>query len=65
MAVEQGWTKDETLSSLVRKAGWSGRKDDWRKLTDLKVVRYQGKKVTVTYKEWEEWWAWVQEKGLL
>lgn len=24
MAVEQGWTKEETVESLMRKAGWEG-----------------------------------------
>ncbi|KAI9822451.1 MAG: hypothetical protein M1827_000170 [Pycnora praestabilis] len=59
--VEQGWTKEETLNSLMRKAGWSGRKDDWRKVGDLKVVRYQGRRVGVGYREWREWRDWVDE----
>ncbi|KAK8065393.1 ammecr1 family protein [Apiospora hydei] len=43
VASEQGWTKEETLVSLMRKAGWVGKKDKWQDV-DLKVVRYQGKK---------------------
>ncbi|KAH0537256.1 hypothetical protein FGG08_005918 [Glutinoglossum americanum] len=61
--VEQGWTKEETLVSLMRKAGWGGRKDEWRKVADLKVVRYQGKKVAVGYSEWMEWREWVEKQG--
>ncbi|KAF1923620.1 uncharacterized protein M421DRAFT_74946 [Didymella exigua CBS 183.55] len=61
VAREQGWTKEETLVSLMRKAGWSGRKDDWQKV-GLKVVRYQGKKVSLEYGEWKAWRAWVEEE---
>jgi AMME syndrome candidate gene 1 protein len=61
--VEQGWTKEETLISLMRKAGWGGRKDEWRKVADLKVIRYQGKKVAVDYSAWVEWKEWVEKQG--
>lgn len=47
--------------SLMRKAGWSGRKDEWRKV-ELKVVRYQGKKVELGFAEWKEWRGWVDEE---
>ncbi|KAH7401490.1 AMMECR1 domain-containing protein [Pyrenochaeta sp. MPI-SDFR-AT-0127] len=61
VAREQGWTKEETLVSLMRKAGWGGRKDDWKKV-ELTVVRYQGKKVALEYREWKEWRDWVEEE---
>ncbi|CAO2656343.1 Nn.00g051460.m01.CDS01 [Neocucurbitaria sp. VM-36] len=61
VAREQGWTKEETLVSLMRKAGWGGRKDDWRKV-ELNVVRYQGKKVALEYGDWKEWRDWVDEE---
>lgn len=61
VASEQGWTKEETLVSLMRKAGWSGRKEEWRKV-ELNVVRYQGKKVELGYGEWKEWRDWVEEE---
>lgn len=60
--VEQEWTKEETLVSLMRKAGWMGRKDRWRDI-DLKVVRYQGKKVSLEYAEYRKWCDWVQANG--
>ncbi|KAF1987600.1 hypothetical protein K402DRAFT_330232 [Aulographum hederae CBS 113979] len=63
VAREQGWTKEETLVSLMRKAGWSGRKEEWSKVADLNVVRYQGLKVDVDYKEWRDWRDWVEETG--
>ncbi|KAI9772768.1 MAG: hypothetical protein M1839_002313 [Geoglossum umbratile] len=61
--VEQGWTKEETLISLMRKAGWGGKKDEWRKVADLKVIRYQGKKVAVDHSAWVEWRGWVEKQG--
>lgn len=61
VASEQGWTKEETLVSLMRKAGWNGKKEDWKKM-ELAVVRYQGKKVSLGYEEWKEWRDWVDEE---
>lgn len=57
VAVEQGWDKDETLVSLIRKAGWVGRKEKWQEL-DIKVVRYQGKKESLEYDEYKKWKEW-------
>lgn len=62
VAVEQGWTKEETLLSLMRKAGWLGKRDRWREVGDLKVVRYQGKKESVDYDEYRKWKDWVDGK---
>ncbi|KAF2758123.1 hypothetical protein EJ05DRAFT_476383 [Pseudovirgaria hyperparasitica] len=59
VAREQGWTKEETLVSLMRKAGWNGRKDEWRKVSDLNVVTYQGDRVVLGYSAWQEWRDWV------
>ncbi|KFA62070.1 hypothetical protein S40285_02118 [Stachybotrys chlorohalonatus IBT 40285] len=61
VASEQGWTKDEALFSLVRKAGWVGSRSRWKDL-DLKVTRYQGKKVSVDYPEFKKWRDWVATK---
>ncbi|KAI1808725.1 AMMECR1 domain-containing protein [Daldinia bambusicola] len=58
VAAEQGWTKEETLVSLMRKAGWTGRKDKWQNV-ELKVVRYQGKKKSLLYPEYKQWRDWV------
>ncbi|KAI3317274.1 AMMECR1 domain-containing protein [Xylariaceae sp. AK1471] len=59
VAPEQGWTKEETLVSLMRKGGWVGRKDKWQDV-DLKVVRYQGKKEILQYPEYKHWRDWVE-----
>ncbi|KAI0905968.1 AMMECR1 domain-containing protein [Ustulina deusta] len=59
VAPEQGWTKEETLVSLMRKAGWVGRRDTWQNI-DLKVVRYQGKKESLRYSEYKHWHDWVE-----
>jgi uncharacterized protein (TIGR00296 family) len=58
VAVEQGWTKEETLVSLMRKAGWVGRKERWNEI-ELGVVRYQGKKVSLEWEEFKRWRDWV------
>ncbi|KAI1152474.1 AMMECR1 domain-containing protein [Nemania diffusa] len=59
VAPEQGWTKEETLVSLMRKAGWMGRRDKWQDI-GLKVVRYQGKKASLQYPEYKHWHDWVE-----
>lgn len=61
VAPEQGWTKEETLVSLMRKAGWVGRKDKWQDIGDLTVVRYQGKKHKLLYSEYKHWRDWVDK----
>ncbi|OAA59857.1 AMMECR1 domain protein [Niveomyces insectorum RCEF 264] len=58
VAPEQGWTQEETLISLMRKAGWTGRRDRWRDV-DVHVVRYQGKKHSLDYAAYKRWRAWV------
>ncbi|KAH8197583.1 hypothetical protein TruAng_008267 [Truncatella angustata] len=58
VAPEQGWTKEETILSLIRKGGWMGKKDKWHDL-DLKVVRYQGKKDDARYSEFKQFRDWV------
>ncbi|KAK0713032.1 AMMECR1 domain-containing protein [Lasiosphaeria miniovina] len=58
VAPEQGWTKEETISSLMRKAGWTGRRDRWRDV-NLKVVRYQGREESLEYEEYKRWRDWV------
>ncbi len=59
IALEQGWSKEETMVSLMRKAGWNGRKDEWTKV-ELSVVRYQGRQVRLGFAEWAEWREWVE-----
>ena len=63
VALEQGWTKDETMVSLMQKAGWHGRSGDWRKVKDLRVVRYEGMKKGLGYMEWRRWRDWVDKGG--
>ncbi|KAI9894160.1 MAG: hypothetical protein M1814_004014 [Vezdaea aestivalis] len=63
VAVEQGWDKEETLVSLMRKAGWSGRSNEWARVGDLKAVRYQGSKVSMGYEAWRKWREWLEADG--
>lgn len=66
VAREQGWTKEETLVSLMRKAGWNGGSSAWlRTWRDGRgeLVRYEGKAVGLHYREWKEWREWAVEKA--
>lgn len=62
VAREQGWTKEETLISLMRKAGWSDSSRSWQKTWrdgKAELVRYEGKQVGLQYDEWKAWRDWV------
>ncbi|KAM0262489.1 hypothetical protein ACHAQJ_001743 [Trichoderma viride] len=61
VALEQGWTKDEALFSLIRKSGWMGSRSKWQDL-DVKVTRYQGKKISLDYPEFKKWRDWIESK---
>ncbi|KAF4126072.1 AMMECR1 [Geosmithia morbida] len=62
VASEQGWTREEALFSLTRKAGWVGSQAQWRELP-LRVTRYQGKKCSVGYGEFSNWRRWVESEN--
>lgn len=54
VADEQGWSQEETITALIRKAGYRKGdlgKDKWHAL--LTITRYQSSKATRTYKQWE------------
>jgi len=57
VAEEQGWGREETLTSLVRKAGCDGVQ--WDEVDALRVTRYQGQVRHVRYDEWRAWRDWV------
>ncbi|KAL8687228.1 MAG: hypothetical protein Q9218_006541 [Villophora microphyllina] len=63
VAVEQGWTKEETVISLMRKAGWTGRTREWRTVGNLRAVRYEGKGADCRWNSWREWRDWVDRIG--
>ncbi|CAK7236790.1 hypothetical protein SBRCBS47491_009757 [Sporothrix bragantina] len=62
VAVEQGWTKEQTVLNLMRKAGWTGRRDSWRKV-NLRIVRYQGRKKSLTYRKFITWRHWADAQA--
>lgn len=67
VAKEQGWSKEETLVSLMRKAGWNGSGNAWQRTwRDGKgeLVRYEGQKRGLGYREWKEWRDWVERVGV-
>ncbi|CAG8954333.1 hypothetical protein HYFRA_00005956 [Hymenoscyphus fraxineus] len=61
VAVEQGWDKEETIVSLMRKAGWGGRREKWRDVADLECERFQGKAESVGYDDYKEWKEWAEK----
>ncbi|KAL8645795.1 MAG: hypothetical protein Q9210_006511 [Variospora velana] len=63
VAVEQGWTKEETVVSLMRKAGWTGRSRDWRNVADMRAIRYEGKGEGCGWSTWREWRAWIDQES--
>ncbi|CAK7266764.1 hypothetical protein SEPCBS57363_002256 [Sporothrix epigloea] len=58
VGVEQEWTKEQTVLNLMRKAGWTGRRDTWRKV-NLRIVRYQGRKKSLSYRKFMAWRTWA------
>ncbi len=63
VATEQGWDQEETMVSLMRKAGWRGPSDKWREVKELKVVRYKGKARHLEYRAYKEFREWVDEQN--
>mmetsp|Transcript_22125 Transcript_22125/g.44375 ORF Transcript_22125/g.44375 Transcript_22125/m.44375 type:complete len:237 (+) Transcript_22125:241-951(+) len=51
VAPQQGWTREQAVSSLVRKAGYSGAVTG-RLLGSIACTRYQSSKATMTYGEY-------------
>jgi uncharacterized protein (TIGR00296 family) len=51
VAVEQGWTKEETIDHCVRKSGYRYPFE----LDEISVVRYEGVKVGCDYEEYQEY----------
>lgn len=62
VAVEQGWDKEETVVSLMRKAGWNGRTEKWTEVNDMRVVRFQGMAESLGYEDFRRWRDWVDTK---
>ncbi|CAI4221530.1 unnamed protein product [Auanema sp. JU1783] len=50
VAAEQGWNHRETIDNLIEKGGYNGFIDE-RFRMNVKVVRFQSSKVTLTYHE--------------
>ena len=53
VATEQGWTREEALASLARKAGFPGRFDS-SCYARAKLQRYQSAKLKVTWDEYQQ-----------
>ena len=48
------------MVSLMRKAGWMGKREGWRDVR-VSVVRYRGSKASLGWEEWRGWRRWVEE----
>lgn len=51
IAAEQGWTKQQTVDSLIRKAGYCRAIDDTIRAS-LRTTRYRSTTATATYQHW-------------
>ena len=58
VALEQGWSKEETVEELMRKGGWEGRVGD-KERREMRVTRYESQKRGMA---WEEYHAWKEEQ---
>ena len=54
VALEQGWTKEETVEELMRKGGWEGRVGE-RERREMKVTRYESQKRGMGWEEYQMW----------
>lgn len=50
---EQGWSKAETIDSLVRKSGYQGAINEALR-SRIKVTRYKSTKHSVSYEAWQQ-----------
>ncbi|KAF3908607.1 hypothetical protein AA313_de0200536 [Arthrobotrys entomopaga] len=60
--VEQGWTQEKTLISLMRKAGWGGKSASWQDV-NIQVTRYKGTKASVSWGEYKELKEFLEKKA--
>ena len=54
VALEQGWTKEETMEELARKGGWSCDVGELER-REMSVVRYESHKGHMSYDEYLRW----------
>lgn len=53
IAIEQNWTKEEALESLIRKSGYNGIIDD-KLYKSISLTTYESSKNTLTFAEWKK-----------
>ncbi|KAJ1984694.1 AMME chromosomal region protein 1-like [Dimargaris cristalligena] len=53
IAVEQRWTKMETIDSLLRKGGYTGKITDGVRHS-IELTRYQSEKASLSYEEYQK-----------
>ena len=61
VAAEQGWSKEEAMEELARKAGWSGAVGEAER-REMRVVRYESQKGHMSYEQYLHWKARRRDK---
>lgn len=62
MAVEQGWGREETVLSLMRKGGLRGRGERWGEV-GMEVVRFRGHAESLGWGEYKAFREWVGKRA--
>ena len=59
----QGWTKEETIDSLVKKSGYRGKVEKGGEIwKGMKVGVYESLKGR---KDWQDWMKWKKANGMV
>lgn len=62
VAVEQGWNQEECIINCMQKSGWAGTRLTWRSVDEIKVIRFQGSKESLTFNDWKGWRIWMDKQ---
>ncbi|KHJ30642.1 putative ammecr1 family protein [Erysiphe necator] len=62
VAVEQGWDQEQCVFNCMQKSGWDGTKLTWRTVDEIKVIRFQGSKMSMNFREWKDWRDWMDKQ---
>lgn len=62
VAAEQGWTQEETIKELIRKAGYKGVIDQKLK-KEINLTRYQSSKASLSYEQYKTLKKQYQQQG--
>jgi len=63
VASDQNWNQEHTIQSLMHKAGWHGKPENWKEVGGMKIQTYEGRHVEMNYQEWRAFKDWTDKKG--